>query len=99
MIQANVVQGIGCALQYEYEQRRQKLARIAAAQWQSFGFGRHALIAQDDQEALVVLTARFHAIDDANDLYVVDATDKCIKGLENAKAVSVRDLKTELGLQ
>jgi hypothetical protein len=76
-----------------------KLARIAAATWQDYGFGAHALVAADDHEVLVLLTARFHAQEPGNDLYVVDATDRCYRGLDNAKAASVRDLKVEIGLQ
>lgn len=76
-----------------------RLARVAAAAWVEIGFGSHALVAGDDGEALVVLMARFMADDPANDLYVVDATDACYRGLDNAKAASVRDLRVSLGLQ
>lgn len=76
-----------------------QLERIASARWEDMGFGAHALVAADDSEALVVLTARFIGQDPDQALYVVDSTDACYRGLENAKTASVRDLKTELGLQ
>lgn len=76
-----------------------QMERIASAQWKCMGFDTHALVARDDCEALIVLSARFLGQDPARDLYVVDATDRCYQGLDNAKAASERDLKVELGLQ
>jgi hypothetical protein len=82
--------------------RQASLARIAAASWHDYGFGAHAYVAADDGEVLVLLSLRFasycKAPGDDSDLYVVDATDRCYRGLENAKAASVRDLKVGLVL-
>lgn len=76
-----------------------QLARIDAAQWRVVGFDTHVLVAGDDGEALVVLTARFMGQDPARDLYVIDASDACYVGLDNAKAAGVRALKRALGVQ
>jgi hypothetical protein len=64
----------------------------ARAAWREISRSTWALVAGDDGEALIVLTRRFEALDPAKDLWVVDATDRCYVGLENAKAGSVRDL-------
>jgi hypothetical protein len=74
-------------------QRQQQLARIDAAQWRDLGYGSHALVAQDDSEALVLLMRRHHGNCSGDSVWVVDASDRCYVGLENAKTSSVRDLK------
>lgn len=79
-------------------EQRHQLARIDSAQWLELNYDSHALVAQDDSEALIVLTARFLGMEEHLGLWVVDADDKCFKGLENAKRASVRDLKAGLGL-
>jgi hypothetical protein len=76
-----------------------QLERINAATWVEMGFGAHALVTADDNEALAVLTARFIGMEPEQGLWVVDGSDACYRGLENAKRCAVRDLKVDAGLQ